>query len=142
MYLPLKAASSGTSIEVIALQAIRSSNELYGNGFASANALQTGYNRPIVHGSLVKIPTDIIGAHDKLISRRKMNAIFRTNAVKEALIHVGDLNEVFVKRGSQKQGSWSQPTPVLKCDPEFRTVTIASSKGRLMDAARMPSQPQ
>lgn len=84
----LKAANRGTSTETTALQAIRTSNDFYGNYFASANELAKGYTLPVVHGSLVKIPTDIIEARDKLIARRKLNAILHEVALKEAYIHL------------------------------------------------------
>lgn len=64
-----------------------------------------------------------------------MSTKIQPKDAKESCLHRGDTIEVFAKRDSQKPGSQSQPIPVLKYNPESRTITITSSKGRLIDAA-------
>lgn len=135
IYLRLVSANPDVSTKLLVLQAIRVSNDLYGNDVASANELAKGYTRPIVTGSFFHVPDDVRAAHQELIAKRKLNKILRSNAVKDTPVKVGDMVEVFIRLDNQKRGKWSQPKPVLKYDLPSRTVTVSGAKGRYVKAA-------
>lgn len=51
--------------------------------------------------ALSVVPDDVIDAHEKLLARRKLALILKAKAVKEILIQVGDLVEVYQKTARQ-----------------------------------------
>lgn len=55
-------------------QAIRISNDLYGNDICSAHELAKGYTRPILSNSYSsKVPDEIDQAYKDLIAKNKIN---------------------------------------------------------------------
>ena len=127
--------SSNVDKKFLALQAVRISNDLYGNDIASSNELAKGYTRPVSPSSPIKLPASIAEAHDELIAKRKLNAILRSKATVDKHIQVGDVVQVYRKMENAKRGSWSESKPVLSYDPKSQTVTVAGSKGKYVKAA-------
>jgi len=125
-----------SKIPILIQQALRISNDLYGNDAMSATELAKGYTRPIRNGETpVLVPEEIQTAHDVLIAKRKLNLILRSKATTDIDISPGDLVEIFIKKQHEKRGKWSAPKPVLFYDPCSRTVTVPGSRGRKMKAA-------
>ncbi len=57
-------------------EALRISNDLYGNDVISARELAKGYTRPIYSGMPpFEIPTEILNAHNTLLAKRKLTLI-------------------------------------------------------------------
>ena len=117
-------------------QAIRISNDLYGNDVLSAQELAKGYSRPLESGVIPKsLSQDLIDAHQTLLAKRKLTLILRSKTFDEIPIAVGDLVQVFIKKQNQKRGKWSQNKPVLAYDFPNRTITVPGSNGRKICAA-------
>lgn len=118
------------------VQAIRISNDLYGNDVMSANEPAKGYTRPI-HGKhpMMLVP-ELREAHDKLLAKRKLTLILRSKAVKNLPIHVGDTVQVFIKHQNEKRGKWSDDKPVLSYDHQSRTVTVPGKEVRTIRGVR------
>jgi len=121
---------------LFAQQAIRITNDLYGNDVMSANELAKGYTRPIEAGvSLKSLPEEIVRAHDTLMAKRKLTKILRSKSVQEEQISSGDMVEVFIKREKEKRGKWSAPKPVLEFDPMSGIVVVPGTSGKKISAA-------
>ena len=97
IFIRLKSANQDKSSSLLAQQAIRISNDLYGNDVVSAHELAKGYTRPVQSGSLFHLPDAVSNAHDELIGKRKLNKILRTHAVVDKNVKEGDLVQVFRK---------------------------------------------
>ena len=135
VYIRLQAADPDGDRKLHALQAIRISNDLYGNDIASAHELVKGFTRPAIPGHPSNLPPEILEAHDLLVAKRKLNAILRSKATVDKQIKEGDLVQIFVKHSNAKRGAWSLAKPVLKYDSESQTVTVAGAKGKYQKAA-------
>ena len=133
IYLRLKAHHPNIPTQLLAINAIRVSNDLYGNDIASSYELAHGYTRPLLSSAPTLLPPDIVKAHKDPIAKRKLNLILRSHAIKENRINTGDLVQVFVKKENVKRGSWSQPRPVLQYDHNSRTVTVAGKGGKYLE---------
>ena len=117
-------------------QALRISNNLYGNEVMSAHELAKGYTYPIVIGtSPVPVPDEIVSAQDQLTAKRKLMRIMRSKAVKDEPVAPVDLVEIFIKHDKEKRGSWTSPRPVLSYVPESHTVVVSGKNGRKRTAA-------
>ncbi len=58
-------------------QALRISNDLYGNDVMSASELAKGYTRPVQPGNFpVQVPPEIRKAHETLLAKRKLTKNF------------------------------------------------------------------
>ena len=102
---------------VAAQQAIRISNDLYGNDTCSAHELAKSFTRPIVPGILPKIiPKDLLTVRETLMAKRKLNLILKSKSTSLTPVQIGDLVQVFVKLQHEKRGRWSNPKPVLSYD--------------------------
>lgn len=117
-------------------QAIRITNDLYGNDIMSSNELAKGYTRPVESGmSLNYLPKEIVEAHDALVAKRKLTKILRSKSVQTPDINPGDMVEVFIKLEKEKRGKWSAPKPVLDFDPTSGIVTLPGTSGKKIKAA-------
>ena len=134
----LRIISGNESVsEIIAAQqAIRISNDLYGNNICSSHELAKGFTRPIECGNLSKIiPPDLIRAREVLKAKRKLNLILKSKSTEEIPVKVGDIVQVYIKLQNEKRGKWSSPKPVLCYDHKSRTVTVPGQNGRKINAA-------
>ncbi len=130
------ACENETDSFVLIYQALRISNDLYGNDVASSHELAKGYTRPVLHGKTpMRVPEEIISAHEQLLAKRKLTLIMRFKSTKDSIVRPGDMIQVDVKKDSAKRGKWLSPRPVLHYHPESFTVTIPGERGRTMKAA-------
>lgn len=88
-----------------------------------------------MHRSPITVPDDVRTVHDELIAKCKLNAMFRSHAVKDKPIKVGDIIQIYIKKDNQERGSWSLPKTVLKYDRASHTVTVPGAKGHYVEAA-------
>lgn len=110
------------------------SKDLYGDKDLLPNELAKGYTRPIVHGTISKLPENIRKAHDELIAHRKLNLIICGKVGRKKPVIVRTLVRIYVKQQSQKLGTWSPAKPAFKFDPSFQTVTLQGVKGTCVKA--------
>ncbi len=86
-------------------EALRISNDLYGNDVMSAHEQAKGYTRPIYSGSpAFEIPTEIVNAHNTLLAKRKLTLILRSKSVQRHHLSEGDLVQIYVKQLNSKRG--------------------------------------
>ena len=135
IYIRLQAADPDADSTLQALQAIRMSNDLYGNDVTSAHELAKGFTRPAVLGYPSRLPPEILQAHDVLVAKRKLNAVLRSKATVDKQVKEGDLVQIYVKHSNAKRGKWFLPKPVLRYDLESQTVTVAGAKEKYRKAA-------
>ena len=136
IFLRLSDHQENTNEGLLIQQAIRISNDLYGNDVLSAHELAKGYTRPIdkkVVPSL--IPDELLKAHEVLIAKRKLNLILRSKPTKDVPLSVGDQVQIFIKLPNEKRGKWSGSRPVLSYDISSGIVTVPGSRGRTISAA-------
>ena len=119
-----------------ARQAIRISNDLYGNDVRSCHEFAKGFTRPIESGTLPKIiPQDVREAGATLRAKRKLNLILKSKSTTTVPIKVGNLVQIFIKLKNEKRGKWSSGKPVLSYDKISGIVTVPGQNGRTMNAA-------
>jgi len=140
IFIRIKAANDEKieplSVPILIQQALRISNDLYGNDTMSATELAKGYTRPIGNGNAPKIvPDDIQAAHDQLMAKRKLNVILRSKATSDIGVTPGDLVQIYIKKQHEKRGKWSSPKPVLSFDTKSQTITVPGSNGRKIRSA-------
>ena len=134
-FLRLQASNSHSTELLLATQAIRISNDLYGNDVASANELAKGYTRPTQNQEPTPLTDDIREAHEVLIAKRKLNVILRGKSTTETPICVGDMVQVFIRQQNEKRGKWSDAKPLLKYDRSSQTVIVPGRNGKTISAA-------
>lgn len=77
VYLRLKHANGSKPHPVLVVEAIRISNDLYGNDVMSAHELAKRYTRPLSADQLLfQIPEEIVSANEKLLAKRKLTLSF------------------------------------------------------------------
>lgn len=119
-----------------AQQALRITNDLYGNDVVSATELAKGYTRPIESGVLQRgLPAYIVSAHDTLVAKRKLTKILRSKTTQDEHVSPGDMVEVFIKRENEKRGKWSAAKPVLEFDAASGIVILPGTIGHKIKAA-------
>ncbi len=92
-------------------QALRISNDLYGNDVISSHELAKDYTRPIDFGCPPKIiPEEIRKAHDVLKAKRKLTKIMRSKSIRDPQLTTGDLVEVFIKLQNERGEHGPQPS--------------------------------
>lgn len=136
VYLRLKSANdSDESDTLLAHQAVRMSNDLYGSDTLSAFELANGFTKPVVSGTVPNAVTDeLIAAQDTLAAKRKLTLILRSKAVSTPSISVGDLVQIYVKRDKEKRGKWFSPRTVLSFDKIAGIVTVDGAAGKTISA--------
>lgn len=111
--------------EMLVLQALRISNDLYGSDTMSSNELAKGYTRPILNGKLpIVVPDEIREAHNKLLAKRKLALIMKSKATVDMNVRPGDLVEVYIRQQNEKRGKWTAPRPVLSFDRATGTLEV------------------
>lgn len=139
IYLRLKSSTedhSTQSDKVLIYQALRISNDLYGNDVMSASELAKGYTRPVFNGKTpILVPDEIINAHQILKAKRKLTMILRSKICKQERFTPGQLVQVFIKQGKEKRGKWTGDKPVLSYNEDSRAVTVPGANGRKIVAA-------
>ena len=105
----IKSKNSGFGEILAAQQAIRISNDLYGNDACSALELVKGFTRPVVTGALPKIVIeDLVTSSQTVMAKRKLNLILKRKSMSVAPVQIGDLVPVIIKlQGVQKDHHFS-----------------------------------
>lgn len=127
----LELAHPDIDTELLAVQAIRISSDLYGSDIASAHELAKGYTRPFAGKSPIQIPADVRETYCELRVKCKLNNILRSKAIINMHVNFGDVVQIFARLQSEKRGSWYDPIPVLKFDASSETITVAGKNGRV-----------
>ena len=128
-----------TMPQLIVQEALRISNDLYGNDVMSSHELAKGYTHPIhPNGPIVVVSDDITAAHETLIAKRKLNLILKSNSIEDIPLSAGDLVQVFIKREMKKRGKWSSSRPIMSFDKQTGIVTVPGSNGPQLKTRGMP----
>lgn len=139
VYLRLKVAAENDPNDtktVLVQQAIRITNDLYGNDVASAHELAKGYTRPVINGSVPScVPSEILDAHANLLAKRKLTLILRSKATAYEDFSPGSVVQVFIKTGKEKRGKWSGNKVVLAFDRASMIVAVPGANGKKINAA-------
>ena len=139
IYLRIKHSNEDNNLsndEVLVQQALKISNDLYGNDTCSAFELAKGYTRPVQPGMFpVYIPDELIEAREQIHAKRKLVLILRSKSITDIQINPGDLVQVFIKDSKEKRGKWSTPKIVLDTDIAMRTVSVPGKMGKKVRAA-------
>lgn len=77
IFVKLRTAEPDESEELQAYRAVSISNDLYGNYMMSSFELSKGYTKPLVTESTASVPSNIVEAHEKLKSKRKLALLLR-----------------------------------------------------------------
>lgn len=139
VFLRLKAESKNdppVSSSILVKQAIRITNNLYGNDVASAHELAKGYPRPVLNGSIpMKCPKEFLETHENLKAQRKLTHILRSKSVQDKEFSPGPFVHVFIKKCNEKRGKCPSDKLVLAYNHESRTATGPGSNGKRIKAA-------
>lgn len=100
-------------VELLALQAVAISNDLYGNDTLSAFELAKGFTKPVDRNHVRDVLKDIVDAQLQLSARRKMALILKSKSTFEEHGNVRDMVEVYNKTGMGKRSVWSTSKTVL-----------------------------
>lgn len=101
--------------QMLIQQVFRVSNNLHGNNLFSSYEIAKGYTLPTTGDRvLLKVPDELIKAHDELRMKRKLNLILRSKSVDLPAVSVGDLVDIFEKQSHQKRAIWIGPKKVLQ----------------------------
>lgn len=94
-----------TAIKLIAYQAVQMSNDLYESETLSAFAMVRDFTNPVQANAFSNATTnELIHAQEKLKDKRKLNNIFRSKEGSDPPITVGDMVEIYTRRGHEKRG--------------------------------------
>eukprot|EP00171_Calliarthron_tuberculosum_P018762 IDg18762t1 len=139
VYLRLKEDSEDdltVSKTVLVQQALRITNNLYGNDVASVYKLAKGFTRPIENRDYQStIPKELVKAHASLNARRKLSLILRSKSVQNDEFKPGSLVQVFLKTGKEKRRKWTGNKAVLVYDKTSETVKVPVANGKKLQAA-------
>lgn len=114
IYIRLRHDDPDTSPAVPAVRAVRISNDLYGSDIRSACEADKGHSCPIDSDiSPGLVDKELLKAHIHIIAHCKLTRIIRSPSLKENDIRIGDLVQVFIKRGHQKRRRWLSPRKVI-----------------------------
>ena len=136
IFIRLKNSSPDTSQKILALRAVRISNDLYGSDVISAYEAAKGYTRP-VNSEVPPVPVDaeLLEAHANLVARRKLTKILRSHSLSEKDFRPGDLVQVYVKRGKEKRGRWLSPRQVISINTDAGMLSVPGAAGRQISVA-------
>lgn len=127
IYLRLTSATPSEERDVMALQAIRISNDLYGNDVMSSFEIAMGFTKPMDQSiSPTVVPMELSEARDTMIAKRKYTKLLQSNITKNPAVATGDMVQVYVKKEMGKRGRWLSPRVVLSYDETSGSVTIPS----------------
>lgn len=113
----------------------RVGNLLYGNDCTSAFELAHGVSPNLLNNEVVKVPPDILEAHNQLKAQLKLKRILKSKSTTDRAVAEGDVVVVYIKRSNEKRGKWTNAKKVLQYDPCERYVTYAGKNGRTANAA-------
>lgn len=125
-----------TPLPVLELRAVGVSNDLYGSNVVSAYEAAKKYTRP-VHSNVPPVPVDndLLEAHANLAARHKLTRILQSHSLAEHNFHLGDLVQVYQKRGQQKRGKWLSPRQVIDIDKSAGMLSVPGSAGHKITVA-------
>lgn len=84
IFIGLRHADLDVPLPVLALRAVRVSNDLYGSDVISAFETAKGFTRPVLSdASPVPVDLELIKAHANLAARRKLTRILRLHSLSE-----------------------------------------------------------
>ena len=140
IYIRLKSSAKKNKLilsdELLAMQAVSISNDLYGSDTLSSFEMTKGFTKPLSSNNQpIPVPEDVIAAHETLKAKRKLNLILRSHKFETPHISVGDQVQIFVKNDQGKFGKWLSARPVIKIDVNAGSVTVPGSKGHTITAA-------
>lgn len=93
---------------------MRISNDLYSNDIFSSHDFAKGYTGPVTRSIFpLKVPSQVLDAHDNLLTSRKVNHILCSKAITEENVNAGDIVQIYVKKQFEKRGKWSLSKVVL-----------------------------
>lgn len=118
-FLKLRNAEPNAESELHACRTVDPSSDLYGSNVVSSFELTKGYTKPAKVGSVQASPDDVVEAHEKLQTKRKLALILKLKSTRDVRMATGDIVEVFSKTGTEIFGTWRI---VLGMDAEVRTV--------------------
>lgn len=126
IYLHPKDSSGVSPVSLIAsYKSVSILNKLYGNDTLSALNLEKVSKPPILSKpNDNKIEEDVISAHEKLQTRRKLALILNSNGLRQILVNIGDLLEILSRKQHEKSGSWYALKQILSFFHPARPITI------------------
>lgn len=84
----------------------------------------------------MKLPSDVLHAHEEPVSKGKLKNILRSYAVKDKKMNIGDIVNIFVKHWHQKRNVWSIAKSELKFDATSRGLIVSGVKRKPGQAAK------
>lgn len=116
------------------MQAVRISNDLYGNSVLSFYEMTRGFSRPT--GGIPNAgPEELDEPQLELDAKRNLTRILRSKYFTDFKYVIVALVEVFVKGQHEKRGKWSSPRTVSSYDPTTLTVTLPCRNSNTVKAA-------
>lgn len=135
-------ADPNQSSKVLALHAVRVSNDIYGSDLIGTFEAAKGYTRPFCPTEPpVTVDADLLEAHQNLLVSPKLTGIMSSPSVSPADFRTGDLDQVFYKRGRQKRGRWLSPRQVIKSDHDSGMFTVSGAGGHTISVAFKYARP-
>lgn len=136
IFLRLRHAEPLITADILAIQAVRISNDLYGTDVISSFEMAKGLHRPVIGDAEVKsVPHEIVEAHVDIKARRKLNRILRSHSHEYGPFKICDMVQVYVKADNTKRGSWSSARIILSINYDASSVVVPGRAGRRMSAA-------
>lgn len=136
IYLRIRHADPDGVDALAAIQSVTVSNDLYGNDTASSFELAKGFTKPVSHDSDLQLITpEVEQAHQRLVARRKLNVILRSNTYDTLSLVPGDLVQIYLKKFAGKRGHWTSPRQVLTVNKDGGFVVVPGRAGKEVKAA-------
>lgn len=136
IYLRLRHAESSTTANILAIQAVRKLNDLFGTEDVSSFEMAKGFTFSVIGDvEVISVPHEILKALVDIKARRKLNRIFRSYSHDYGAFKVGDMVMVYVNVGNTKRGSLSSPRIILSINHDGGSVVVPGRAGRRMSAA-------
>lgn len=130
IYIRLRHANITTLPAAHSIRSGSVSNDLYGSEILGAFEAAKGYTHP-VNSDMAPVPVDkeLSEAHINIIVGRKLILILRSHSLKENTFRIGDLVQVFVKRGHGKGGRCLSPRQVISIETESGMLSVPGLTG-------------
>lgn len=129
IFLMLKDAHSNSEKEVLAIELVSISSDLYGisavSAFTSAKGFTKFVDRNIIHGVFQLI----LEAQQKLVARRRLALNLKCRSCFEENVSARDMIEVYQYTGTNKKGVWSRHKIFFAVDDEAHSVALPGKSG-------------
>lgn len=134
--LRFKDATLESDPKLFSVTATRISNETCWSNTLFFFEILKGYTKSPDQSFLPKVtPSELVSAHSKIQSKRKLAKILEWNVFREPVLSPGDLVQAYVWSDDNKRGKWLSPRTVLNLDSVTGVVTVPSSSGPPMHVA-------